>query len=68
MALNPVTLLIVGAVGAASLVATYTAFHYAEKTEGRLTIDDLRPAMPWEGLPIPIFLYTKPEVLESLRK
>ena len=66
--LNPATLLIVGIVGGIGASATYGTFHYAEKVGPKLTIGDLRPAFPWEGLPFPIFFYSKPEVLESMRR
>ena len=66
--MNPVTLLVVGIVGGVGMASTYTAFHYAEKVGSELTIGDLRPAMPWEGLPVPIFFYTKPQLLPGLSK
>jgi len=28
----------------------------------------LRPAYPWEGLPLPVFLYKKPELIAELRR
>jgi len=34
----------------------------------KLTINDLRPCLPWEGLPLPRFVYTKPELLAELRR
>ena len=54
--------------GAGGVIA-YTAFHYAEKVGPKqLTINDLRPSLPWEGLPLPRFMYTKPELIEELRR
>jgi len=66
--IDPETLLIVGVVGGMGAAATYATFHHAEKAGPKLTISDLRPAFPWEGLPFPIFFYTKPEVLAEMRK
>lgn len=68
MPINPAMLLVVGVIGGTAAAATYTTFHYAEKASSQLTISDFRPAFPWEGLPLPIFFYTKPEVLDNLRR
>jgi len=68
LGLDPETLLFVGVIGGIGAAATYGAFHYAEKAGPRLTINDLRPAFPWEGLPLPVFLYKKPELIEELRR
>jgi len=62
------TILIVGVVGGLGAAATYGTFHYAEKIGPELSMKDLRPAAPWEGLPLPIFIYQKPELLEELRR
>ncbi|MBA7593433.1 hypothetical protein ES703_00353 [subsurface metagenome] len=64
----PPTLLIVGVIGGLGAAATYGTFQYAGKVGPKLTIDDLRPCLPWEGLPLPRFFYTKPELLEDLRR
>ena len=64
----PGTLLLVGLIGGVGAAATYGTFHYTEKMASKLTLKDLRPALPWEGLPFPIFFYTKPELLADLRK
>jgi len=64
----PPMLLIVGAIGGLGAAATYGAFHYAEKVGPNLTLGDLRPSLPWEGLPLPRFFYTKPELLQDLRR
>ncbi|MBA7469167.1 hypothetical protein ES707_04433 [subsurface metagenome] len=64
----PPMLLLVGVIGGLGATATYGAFHYAEKLGPKLTINDLRPALPWEGLPLPVFFYTKPELIEELRR
>ena len=68
LGIDPETLLIVGVIGGLGAAATYGTFHYAEKIGPKLTIKDIRPAFPWEGLPFPVFLYSKPEIMESLRK
>jgi len=65
--IDPELLLIVGVVGGMGAAATYTSFHYAEKVGPKLTLGDLLPAPPWVGLPIPMFFYTKPEVVAELR-
>lgn len=62
------TLLIVGIIGGLGAAGTYATFHYAEKAGPKLTISDLRPAFPWEGLPLPVFFYTKPELMEELKR
>jgi len=64
----PPMLLIVGVIGGVGAAATYGAFHYAEKLGPKLTLVDLLPAPPWVGLPLPRFVYTKPELIESLRR
>ncbi|GAH77844.1 unnamed protein product, partial [marine sediment metagenome] len=43
-------------------------FKTAEEAGPKLTVGDLRPAFPWEGLPLPVFFYKKPELIEELRK
>lgn len=65
--LPPATILIVGIVGGLGAAGTYTSFHYAEKLGEKIELTDLLPAMPWEGLPIPRFFYTKPELVARLR-
>lgn len=66
--LNPATLLIVGLILGAGGAVTYTTFHYAEKASPKLTLADLRPSLPWEGLPLPRFVYTKSELLQQIMK
>lgn len=66
--IDPETLLIVGLIGGFGAAATYGTFHYAEKLGPKLTLNDLRPCLPWEGLPLPRFVYTKPELLAELRR
>lgn len=67
LGIDPEILLIIGIVGGVGAAATYASFHYAEKAGPKLTINDLRPCLPWEGLPLPRFVYTKPELLAELR-
>ena len=64
----PPTLLIVGVIGGLGAAATYGTFQYAEKIGPKLTLADLLPAPPWVGLPLPRFVYTKPEILEELKR
>ena len=66
--LDPETGLILFIVGGIGTIATFTLFKTAEEAGPKLTIGDLRPAAPWEGLPIPVFFYTKPELIEELRR
>jgi len=64
----PPTLLIVGVIGGLGAAATYGTFKYAEKLGPKLALADFRPSLPWEGLPLPRFVYTKPELLAELRR
>ena len=66
--LGPGTLLIVGLIGGVGAAATYATYTYVEKVGPEITVNDLRPCLPWEGLPLPRFVYTKPELLEGLRR
>jgi len=68
LGIDPETLIIVGVIGGVGAAATYGAFQYAEKLRPELSLTDLRPAFPWEGFPLPIFFYTKPELLAELRR
>ena len=65
---DPETLLLIGVIGGLGATATYGAWHYAEKAGPKLTLTDLLPAPPWVGLPLPRFLYTKPGLIEELRR
>lgn len=49
-------------------VATFTVFKVAREIGPELTPADFLPALPWEGLPIPRFFYTKPELLQELKR
>ena len=66
--LAPVSGLVIFIVGGIGAVAAKLAFTTADKVGPQLTLKDLRPAAPWEGLPLPIFFYTKPEVMRELRR
>ena len=66
--LDPETGLILFIVGGIGTIATFTLFKTAEEAGPKLTMGDLRPAAPWEGLPIPIFFYKKPGLLAELRR
>jgi hypothetical protein len=68
LGIDPETLLLVGIVGGIGAAGTYSAYMYAERAGPKLTIKDLRPAAPWEGLPLPIFLYKNPELLSELSR
>jgi len=58
--IDPETLLIVGVIGGIGAVATFAAYVVAGKAGPKLTMSDLRPCLPWEGLPLPRFVYTQP--------
>jgi len=64
--IDPETLLIVGVIGGIGAAATYATFHYAEKAGSQLKFVDLIPAFPWEGLPAPRAVYTKPELVQEM--
>lgn len=64
--IDPEVLLLVGIVGGVGAVGTYTAFHYAEQVGTKLEAGDLLP-MPPPYPPVPRFVYTKPELVETLR-
>ena len=66
--LDPATGAILFLVGGIGTVATFTLFKVAGEAGPKLTINDLRPCLPWEGLPLPRFVYTKPEFLKELRR
>ena len=68
LGIDPEILIIVGVVGGVGAAATYGTFHYAEKIGPKLTLVDLLPAPPRVGLPLPRFFYTKPELIEELRR
>ena len=68
MPLDPGTGLIMFIVGGIGTVVSFAAFKVAQEAGPKLTINDLRPCLPWEGLPLPRFVYTNPEVLAEARR
>ena len=58
--------IVFGITGLAGAV-TFAAFESAIKIGPKLELNDFLPTPPWEGLPLPRFMY-KPEILEELRK
>jgi len=66
--LDPETGLAIFLISGIGGLITYSAFIYAEKAGPKLTFADLRPCLPWEGLPLPRFVYTKPELLSEVRR
>jgi len=64
--LDPETGLIMFIVGGIGTVVSFTAFKIAQQIGPGISISDLRPCLPHEGPPIPIFLVTKPEVVKGL--
>ena len=67
MLLPPAFALIVGIVGAVGAIAGAAALKVGRKLGGQLDEEDLVP-MPPPYPPIPRFIYTKPEVLEELKR
>lgn len=68
MIVGPATGALVFLIGGTSALATFVAYRVATKTGPDLTLGDMRPCLPWEGLPLPRFVYTKPELLDELKK
>jgi len=64
----PATLALIFGIGGAAAAATYAAYDFAEKSGDSLKLSDLRPSLPWEGLPVPRFVYTKPTFIVDIRK
>jgi len=65
LGIDPETLLIVGVVAAGAALVTYTGSKVAEKVGGKLEAKDFLP-MPPPYLPLPRFIYEKPELLKEL--
>ena len=65
--IDPGTGLILFVVGGIGLVATATGFKVAERLGPELEAKDLLP-MPPPHPPLPRFMFTKPELLEELRR
>lgn len=59
--------LIVGSVGAVGAMVGATALEMGRKVGSQIEPSDLLP-MPPPYPPVPRFLYTKPELLEELRR
>jgi len=68
MIISPVFALIVAAVGAVGAVAGASAIAVGRKIGPELTLADMLPLAPWEGLPLPRFTKTKPELLAELKR
>ncbi|GAI13322.1 unnamed protein product [marine sediment metagenome] len=68
LGLDPEMGLIMFLVGGIGTLVSFTAFGVAQDVGPKLTINDLRPSLPWEGLPLPRFMYTKPELIEELKR
>ncbi len=73
MFLSPALALIVGVVGAVGAVAGTVALKVGREIGPKLSAEDLLPAPPVgpDGkfqLPLPRFVFTKPEVLAALRR
>ncbi|GAI66178.1 unnamed protein product [marine sediment metagenome] len=65
--LDPETGLFIAIITGIGGVITYTAYTVASKLGPKLEAGDLLPAPP-PSPPLPRFMFTKPEVLEELRK
>jgi len=66
MLLDPETGLILFVVGGIGTLVSFSAFTVAQDIGPKLKIQDLLPALP-PRLPLPRFVYEKPEVLTELR-
>ena len=66
--LDPGTGLIMFVVGGIGTMVYFAAFDTAKQVGSKIGPADLLPAPPWEGLPLPRFVYTKPELIEELRR
>ena len=64
----PVTAALAFIVSGAAGLATFAALETAIKIGPKLEPNDFLPTPPWEGLPLPRFVYKKPEILEELRR
>lgn len=61
------TLIVIGLIGGVGASATYVSYHVGEEIGHELTPQDLLP-LPPPYLPIPRFIYTKPHLVERLKK
>jgi hypothetical protein len=64
--LDPEFALIVAIVGAVGAVAGATALEVGRKLGPQIESKDLVPAAPWQGPPLPRFVYTKPELVRDV--
>lgn len=67
MIIAPGTAAIIAVAGGLGAVATTVAFRVAKKVGPQLRAADLLPASP-PRLPLPRFLYEKPELLNELKR
>lgn len=66
--LDPETGAILFVVGGLGTLVSFVAYGVAQQLGPKLELGDLLPAPPWVGLPLPMFVYKKPELLEELKK
>jgi len=66
--LDPETGLIMFAVGGIGAVVSFNIFKIATEIGPKISLSDLRPCLPWEGPPIPVFIVTKPEITKAIFK
>jgi len=64
--LDPEFALVVGVVGAVGAVAGATALEVGRKIGPQIDSSDLVPMAPWEGPPLPRFIKTRPELVQSI--
>jgi len=67
MLLSPAFALIVGVVGAVGALSGAAAYKVGREIGPKLDAEDLLPA-PFPKPPLPRFIFTKPEVLEGLKR
>jgi len=65
MALDPGTGILIFIVAGLGGVATISSYSFAQEVGPQLEPGDLLPALP-PHLPLPRFMYEKPEIMESL--
>jgi len=65
--LDPETGLIMFIVGGIGTVVSFTAFKVAQQIGPNIEPSDLLPALP-PRLPLPRFMYEKPEVVAEMRR
>lgn len=62
-----VTLAVIGLIGGIGAAGTYLSFHVGEEIGDELQPQDLLPMLP-PYPPLPRFVYTKPHLVERLKK